>query len=160
MTQDLPTTDLHAPSYTSLNIRRQSTTPQQHVLIIDTGGGIQPTITQNAWKITHRYNTRISITGYQSKNPPQECDVVNAVTKVQIPGREEPVIFEVNYATLIEDTNEYESLIVPFEMMKHGIGIDMTPTKYGGTGSIVIDGERMPFKFDDETLFWIITKPT
>jgi hypothetical protein len=43
--------------------------------------------------------------------------VVNANTKVNIPGREDPVIFEVNYATLVDDNDEYESLVVPFEIV-------------------------------------------
>jgi hypothetical protein len=45
----------------------------------------------------------MSMLGYQSKAPLQECQVVNAITKVNIPGREDPVIFEVNYATLVDD---------------------------------------------------------
>jgi hypothetical protein len=86
---------------------------KQHVLIMDTGGGVTPTITANAWKVTHGYNVTMSMLGYQSKAPPQECWVVNEITKVNIPGREDPVIFEVNYATLVDDNDEYESLVVP-----------------------------------------------
>jgi hypothetical protein len=48
-------------------------------------------------------------------------------TKVNIPGREDPVIFEVKYATLVDDNDEYESSIVPFDMMTHGIKVDMVP---------------------------------
>jgi hypothetical protein len=81
-------------------------TTQAHALIIDTGGGVTPTNTANAWKVTHTYNVTMSMLGYQSKEPPQECKVVNAITKVTIPGREEPVIFEVNYATLVMDDAE------------------------------------------------------
>jgi hypothetical protein len=92
----------------------------QHILIIDTGGGTKPTRTAIAWKVTHQYNVSVSMSGYQSKNPPIDCAVMNAITKVVIPGRMDPVIFEVNYATLIEDENEFESLVVPFDMMKHG----------------------------------------
>jgi len=102
----------------------------------------------------------MSMSGYQSKEPPIECAVVNAVTKVTIPGRMDPVIFEVNYATLIQDENEFESLVVPFEMMKHGVKVDMVPLKYGGTGGIKIDDEHLPFSFDDEKLYWEISKPT
>jgi hypothetical protein len=127
---------------------------------MDTGGGVNPTITANAWKVTHKYNVTMSMSGYQSKDPPLECAVVNAVTKVQIPGRMDPVIFEVHYATLVTDENEYESLLVPFEMMKHGVKVDMIPPKYGGTGSIMIDDELLPFLFDDEKLYWKISKPT
>jgi hypothetical protein len=114
---------------------------KQHVLIIYTGGGVTPTITANAWKVTHRYNVTMSMLGYQSKAPPQECRVVNAITKVNIPGREDPVIFEVNYATLVDANDEYESLVVPFGMMKHGIKVDMVPPRYGGAGGITVEGE-------------------
>jgi hypothetical protein len=135
-------------------------TTQAHVLIIDTGGGVTPTITANAWKEKHTYNVTLSMLGYQSKEPPQECKVVNAITKVTIPGREEPVIFKVNYATLVMDDAEYESLVVPFDMMKHGIKVDMVPPKYGGTGGITVDGELLPYCFDTEKLYWHISKPT
>jgi hypothetical protein len=122
------------------------------VLIIDTGGGVTPTITANAWKVTHTYNVTMSMLGYNSKEPLQECKVVNAITKVTIPGQEEPVIFKVNYATLVMDNTEYESLVVPFDMMKHGIKVDMVPPKYGGTGGITVDAEFLPYCFDNEKL--------
>jgi hypothetical protein len=86
--------------------------------------------------------------------------VVNAITKVNIPGREDPVIFEVNYATLVDENNEYESLVVPFDMMKHGIKVDMVPPRYGGAGGITVEGELLPYCFDDEKLYWHISKPT
>jgi hypothetical protein len=130
------------------------------MLIIDTGGGTSPTITSNAWKVTYRYISTMSITGYQSKEPPINCAVVNAVTKAFLPGRVDPVIFEVNYATLIPDANEFESLVVPFDMMKHGTKIDMIPVKHGGTGAIKINDELLPYMFDDEKLYWKIVKPT
>jgi hypothetical protein len=53
----------------------------QHVLIMDTGGGTTPTITANAWKITHQYNVTMSMSGYQSKDPPMECAVVHYAKK-------------------------------------------------------------------------------
>jgi hypothetical protein len=102
----------------------------------------------------------MSISGYQSKNPPIDCAVGNAVTKVVIPGRMDPVIFKVNSATLIEAENEFESLVVPFDMMKHGVQIDMVPTKYGGMGKVKIDDERLPYVFDDEKWYWKIEKLT
>jgi hypothetical protein len=131
-------------------IRRVTGTTQTHVLIIDTGGGVTPTITANAWKVTHTYNVTMSMLGYQSKDSPQESKVVNAMTKVTIPGREEQVIFEVSYATLVMEPGECESLVVPFDMMKHGIKVDMVPPKYGGTGGITVDGELLPYCFDNE----------
>ena len=99
------------------------------------------------------------MSGYQSDAPPKEYKIVNAITKVTIPG-EESFIIEVNHATLVEDKEEYESLIVPFEMMRHGIQVDTTLKKYGGTSGIKVEGKTLPFEFDDEKLFWFIDKPT
>jgi hypothetical protein len=53
-----------------LIIRRVPGSIDQHMLIIDMGGGTSPTIMSNAWKVTHRYNSTMSISGYQSKDPP------------------------------------------------------------------------------------------
>jgi hypothetical protein len=92
------------------------------------------------------------MSGYQSENPPIECTVVNAVTTATITGRMDPVILEVNYATLIQDQNKFESLVVPFEMMKHGGKVDVIPTKYGGTGGIRIEDEDLPFLLDDNKI--------
>ena len=36
----------------------------------------------------------------------------------------------------------------------------MIPRKYGGSNSIVVDGEKLEYEFDDEKIFWKITKPT
>jgi hypothetical protein len=133
--------------------------PEIDVLIIDTAGGNTPTITARAWKVTHRTNHRTAIRGYQEKGPGKVCPIVHAITKATIPGRAEPVLFGVNYATLIDDQDEHESLIVPFDMMRHGIPMDMTPATLGGTGGMTVDDEFFPFEFDNEKLFWEISKP-
>ena len=44
--------------------------------------------------------------------------------------------------------------------MEHGIKIDMVPTKYGGLGEMTVDGDFIPFDFDNEKLFIKIQKPT
>jgi hypothetical protein len=102
----------------------------------------------------------MSMMDYQRKELPQECKVGNGIAKISIPGRKDPLIFELNYATLIMDDAEYESLVVPFDMMKHGIRVDLVPPKYGGTGGITVDGELQPYCFDNEKLYWNIPKPT
>jgi hypothetical protein len=140
---------LQTKQYPTTNIRQLPHVAAQHVFILDIGGGTTPTIAANAWKITHRYNVTMPMSGA----------VVNTVTKVEIPG-EDLVIFEVHYATLIKDEDEFESLLVPFEIMKHAVKIDMIPPKYGGTGSILVDGETLPFMFDNEKLYWEISMPT
>jgi hypothetical protein len=71
-----------------------------------------------------------------------------------------PRIFIINYATLVDDTQETESLCVPFEMMRHSVMMDMTPSKFGGEGGMRVEEEFFPFCFDDEKLFFEIEHPT
>ena len=84
---------------------------------------------------------------------------MNAVTK-NPRDYQKPIILLHNNATLIGDENEKESLCVPFACMAHGIKIDMVPTKYGGKGGMTVEGDFIPFDFDDEKLFIKIQKPT
>eukprot|EP00957_Ditylum_brightwellii_P052702 3995163-Ditylum_brightwellii.AAC.1 len=52
-----------------------------------------------------------------------------------------------------------ESLVVPFELMQHGIKVDLTPHNLGGAGAMYIEDEYMPFEWDKEKLFIRIEKP-
>ena len=70
-----------------------------------------------------------------------------------------PVLLVINYAALIDDPNECESLIVPFEMMRHGIQCDLTPRNLGGEGCMLVDEECFNFGWDEEKLFLSILKP-
>ena len=79
--------------------------------------------------------------------------------KAHIQGREDPVLFVINYATMIDDDDELESLAAPFQSMKHGVTVDLTPTRYGGTGKLKVDGQEFPFAFDGEKLYYKIEKP-
>ena len=141
------------------NIERKDRKPQD-ILVMDTGGGRNGTITKRAWRIEHYTNHCTAMLGYQDQGPPKICPVVNAITKARIPGREEPVLIGMNYATLILDENKLKSLCVPFEMMRHGIKIDLTPTTLGGTGKMQIDGNELKLDFDEEKLFWDISMPS
>ena len=55
------------------------------------------------------------------------------------------VLFVMNYANLLHDTDETEFLAVHFEMMKHGISVDMTPRNLGGDGGLYVYEEYLPF---------------
>src|SRR4051812_26825013 len=101
------------------------------ILVVDIGGGMNATITKRAWKILHYTNHHTTMVGYQDKGNPQVCEVVNAVTKARIIGRDTPILLLINYATLLNDEEERESLCVPFQSMKHGVTFDMTPTSFG-----------------------------
>ena len=131
------------------------------ILVMDTGGGMNCTITKRAFHITDIIeNQKTALSGYQDKGEPKLCSVVNGNTKAFIQGKSDPVIFHINFATLIDDKDEMESLCVPFNLMSHGIQCDLTPTKYGGKGGIKIGEDFLPFEYDNEKLFFQIEKPT
>ena len=129
------------------------------VLIVDTGGGHYSTITTNAWLILSKTNHVTHMSGYQSGNH-KVYPVVNGVTKATIEGRRDPVLFRINYATLVDDELENESLLQPWQAMSHGVSFDLTPFKYGGQQCMKVDDSTFPLEFNDETLQFSITKPT
>ena len=130
--------------------------------VCDTGGGKRPTITERAWVIVG------GDTGITAKLSPYQSDkvyehpVVSAVTKATISNLAEPVLLKVNYATYISnehDSNESESLLTTMDMGFHGIkieGIHPNDPKCG----ITVDGKFLKFDWDDDTIFFSISKPT
>ena len=46
-----------------------------------------------------------------------------------------------NYATLIHEKEEKESLSVTFEMMRHGVTVDLIPRTLGGEGGFFVEEE-------------------
>eukprot|EP00957_Ditylum_brightwellii_P171080 13023955-Ditylum_brightwellii.AAC.1 len=131
---------------------------EDNILIVGTGGGRNSTITKRAWHIFKRTNRKHIIKGY-GDNEGKLCSIVNAAKKAWINERDEPVILILNHATLIEDPNEKESLMVPFELMRHGVKMDLTPRNLGGEGAMFVDEEYMPFNWDEEKLYLKICKP-
>eukprot|EP00957_Ditylum_brightwellii_P155560 11841307-Ditylum_brightwellii.AAC.1 len=91
------------------------------IMVVDTGGGRNSAITKRVWYVFENTNQKHMIKGYGSNNEGQLCLIVNAATKVWVPGRENVVIFVLNHATLIKTEEEADSLLVPFELMQHGI---------------------------------------
>ena len=132
---------------------------QEDVLFFDTGGGYNSTVTKRAWHVFETTSHKQYLRGYGDKGEPKECQIVNACTKAFIPGRDLPVIFVVNYATLNEDEDEHESLVVPFELMRHGIAMDLTPATLGGSGEMYVEEEHIPFEWDEEKLYLRIEMP-
>ena len=134
-------------------------TTGQDIFIIDTGGGKCSTITKKAWKVISNTNHRTELLGYQDKGLPKCYPIVNAITKVLFPDRD-PILLQINYATLIDDPDEAESLFVPFESMKHGIKFNFTPAIFGGEPGMKIEDDFIPFNFDGEKLFVNIIYPS
>ena len=76
------------------------------------------------------------------------------------PGKMEEVLLVVNNATFVNNDNELESLLQPFQSMKHGVKFDLIPHEYGGKASMIMDDEEIPFEYDTEKLFLQTRKPT
>eukprot|EP00957_Ditylum_brightwellii_P028330 2139672-Ditylum_brightwellii.AAC.1 len=130
------------------------------IVVFDTGGGRNSMIRARAWHIFERMNHHQEIHGYENDDGGKVYRIVNAATKAYIPGRDMPIHLVLYYATLNEDWQENESLIVPFEMMKHGIHVDLMPQCFRGKDAIEVDEEHLPFEWDNEKLFWKISKQT
>eukprot|EP00957_Ditylum_brightwellii_P006145 464814-Ditylum_brightwellii.AAC.1 len=86
------------------------------------------------------------------------CNIVNATTNAWILGRKEPVLLVVNYAMLNKDEDEKESLIILFELIRHGIKVDLTPKKFGDAGGMRIENEDILFEWDGKKLYLKIVK--
>lgn len=94
-----------------------------------------------------------------SANSPLVCQVVNAITKVTLPDGKEN-LFVANNTTLLEDKTERESLAVPYDMMRHGIRVDIVSLKHGGRQGIWVENEYFALHYDEEKTYFTITKPT
>jgi len=127
-------------------------------LILDTGGGLQGTIASRSWFVFEKSGVQTRLEGYQSKRE-RLCPVVNAITKVLLEDNRE-VLFIMNNASLVEDDRESESLAVPFDMMRHGVSVDVTPCMYGGKQGITVDSQFLRCNYDQEKVFYFIQKPT
>ena len=64
-----------------------------------------------------------------------------------------------DHETLLKYNDERESLAVPFDMMRHGVMVDISPTIYGGKKGMTIEGEHIPWEYDHEKLYLKIYRP-
>ena len=117
------------------------------------------TVSSASWTILERTNQTAILKGYLDKDGLQ-CSVVNAMTVAKVPKRNTEIILVANNVTYIDDDTELESLLQPFQAMRHGVCFDMVPDVFGGTGSMTVDDEEIPFEYDHEKLFLQMRKPT
>ena len=75
------------------------------ILIFDTSGGINGTITRRAWHIFEYKNHKQRLLGYQDKSEGKVYPIVNAVAKAQIQGRYMLVLIVMKYSTLLDYTD-------------------------------------------------------
>jgi hypothetical protein len=68
------------------------------VLVIDSGGGKQATVTARACLVLSETGLPppIEIQGYGSTGPPRLCKIVNIVLKAHVPNEDRPVLFVLN----------------------------------------------------------------
>lgn len=136
------------------------------ILIFDTGGGRTPTVSSKAWRIIANTRVSSSFQGYGPGTPVTKCDVVHAVTKAHIQGRDKPILLVIHHASYVTDPEETESLLTLMDLLKNSVEVNgVTPPQYvkgsnkEKTCSITVEGEYLPFEHDDEKLFFTIEKP-
>ena len=61
-----------------------------------------------------------------------------------------------NYATFLDDPDETEYLSFPFEIVKHGETVDMTPRNLCGDGGLYVDEEYLLFWWYNERICYDI----
>ena len=140
---------------------RRKTSKQTHKFICDSGGGRRPTIHEKAWQVCHETGMTARISPCQS-NQTFEHPVVSAITKADVANLTTPVLLKVNHAALVpesHDANENESLLTTWDISEHGVivnGVHPSAPKC----RITVDGTFLEFDWDDEAVFFSISKPT
>eukprot|EP00980_Cylindrotheca_fusiformis_P010182 scaffold2267_cov92-Cylindrotheca_fusiformis.AAC.1 len=152
-------------SYCRRHVRQDPTmcrsTEYPNILVIDSGGGKQATITKRSCQVLSITGEQpVEIIGYGSTGPPRVCEVANVVLKAHIPGRDHPVLFVMNRVCLLDDPEENESLAIPFNFWSHGVRCCMRPPEYGGSCGIHVENEFFPFQWDKEKVYFNVAKPT
>ena len=141
---------------------RRKKPEQKHRFVIDSGGGTRPTIHAEPWFVCGgQPGLTATLSPYQS-NQTFTHPVVTAITKATVSNLQTPVLFKVNYATLItteHDPHEQESLFTTWDFSMYGgvvEGVHPTAPKCG----ITIQNTFMEFDWDNETVFFSISRPT
>ena len=135
-------------------------TEHDNVLVIDSGGGKQATVTARSCRILSETGLPpVEIQGYGSTGPSRTCRIVNVIIKAHVAHKDRPVLFILNRVCLLDDPNENESLAVPFNFWAHGVKCCMRPPEYGGSCGIHVENEFFPFQWDKEKVYFNIEKP-
>ena len=106
-------------------------------MIIDTGAD-QCTCGGDAWVPLNDTGEKIQCNGYyQGKDAVDGpiLPIMSLLTCVETAG-EEPILLLIHQACYIKDSNQTESLCMPYQCMDHGVKFDLIPnsqTKEDGT---------------------------
>ncbi len=120
-------------------------------------------MTSRAWHVFYETGSFTRLQGYQSTEGGTLCKVVSACTKAFLRDRDEPALLVVHNATLVEDPNEFESLMTYMDLASHGIQVDLRLPDHGGdrsTFGLSFGDSFLPFCHDEEKIYIRIMKPS
>ena len=134
------------------------------ILVIDTGAD-QSIICGESWTVTHQTGRSVLISAYLQDQPPQEYPIVSACTMVL--GRNtQKWLIRINEAIYVEGKGHRESLLHPFQAMRHGVRFDMTPHGYKkadgeiGQQLLIVSDTKIPLEYDTKKLYIHLRKPS
>ena len=102
---------------------------------------------------------------YLQQEPPREYPIVSACTLVVSPEGQKWLI-QIHEAIWVENAQTKESLLHPFQAMRHGVVFDMTPLGYkainnmGGQQVMVVGDQKIPMRFDQKKLYLELRRPS
>ena len=129
---------------------------EENVWIVDTAAD-QCTVTRRAWHIdtlSHRY---VGCNNYLNNNTTKR-QIVSAYTVVEGPNLP-PTLIRMHEGVLINDDNQTESLLHPYQAMSHQCAFNFTLTGYVDTNGnpgepkLTVEDQIIPFQFDGRKLF-------
>ena len=124
------------------------------IIVVDTGAD-QSILCGDCWIITHKTERKVLVSSYLQQQPPTEYPIVSACAIIMGPNGDRWLI-SVNEAIWIEKAETSESLLHPFQAMRHGVMFDMTPSGYKGIDNsigqqlMVVKGQSIPMNFDQK----------
>ena len=82
------------------------------------------------WQVLETTNHTCNLVGYQSSEY-KKWPIIYTVTKAQIKGWDDLVLLSLNYTTVVDNENELEFLCQPYDLMSHGIKVDLVAQHLG-----------------------------
>ena len=94
-----------------------------------------------------------------------EYPIVSACTAIKGENGQTWII-RINEAIYVEGDDHHESLLHPFQAMRHGVVFDMTPIGFrtasgnGGQQMMMVGKEKIPLRYDHKKSFMNLRRPT